>query len=267
MTTEKDKGINKRLTLEITEVSEPKDISKDNRPFMMLEFKAKAEGDDKPHTYKAFSSKLFEHIQTGTSIDCDINITTKIVEGQDGEPRTYTNRKVTQIYVDGQPVNVRQSGGGHYGKPLEATLAEIDSRFRDTALMQAIEFSKYTEGVTIDEDFILGTADRFYGWLSSGNTMISGAPLTVQVKAPKALHPSPAPRQIVSKPQADASDLRSLEIKNLGDLFSACLKYFKLSQSATLKELGGITKEQISDPKESWLQIVVNHQSPEGETK
>lgn len=71
---------------------------------------------------------------------------------------------------------------------------------------------------------------------------------------------APQPRQPASKEKADVSDLRNLPIKNLGDLFTACLKYFKLNQAAVLKELGGITKEQISDAKDAWLQIVTTRE-------
>ena len=130
--TEKDKGTNARLKLEITSVSEPKDIGKE-RPWWMLEFKAKAEGDDKPHTYKAFGNTtdapLFKPIQTNPKIDCDINITTNVRE-RDGEPVTYTNRKVTQIYIDGKPVNVRQSGGGGYRQDSPDTRASIEAQKR-----------------------------------------------------------------------------------------------------------------------------------------
>jgi len=123
--TETDKGTNARLKLEITEVSEPKDIGKE-RPWMMLEFKAKLEGEEKSHTYKAFNEKFFEHIKKGETVDCDINITSKTVEGKDG-PHTYTNRKVTQIYVDGQPVNIKQSGGYRGGGNYQADPAKLAS--------------------------------------------------------------------------------------------------------------------------------------------
>lgn len=58
------------------------------------------------------------------------------------------------------------------------------------------------------------------------------------------------------KSAPESPELKSLEIKNLGDLFNACLKHFKMNQSTVLKELGGITKEQIADPQDAWLQIV-----------
>lgn len=239
MTTEKDKGTNKRVKLEITEVSEPKDIGKD-RPFMMLEFKAKGEDDDKAHTYKAFSSRLFEYIEKGATIDCDINITTKTVEGQDEEPRTYTNRKVTQIYVDGQPVNVRQSGGG-YRQDSPETRASIESQKRADITAQLWIGGKFDEKTP--------EVIKMRKWLMAETPLPDKAP-----EAP----------QTALKPQETApkENLKDLPIKNLGDLFSACLKHYKLSQSAVLKELGGGTKEDIADAQTAWLQIVENRQSP-----
>jgi hypothetical protein len=137
---EKDKGTNERLTLEITEVSEPKDIGKD-RPWMMLEFKAKVlkrpdkslMADDKPHTFKAYNNtKFFEIIEAGGTIHCDINIS----HTERGD-QVYTNRKVVQIYQDGQPVNVRQSGGGRYQDNPE-TRASIETQ---TAVKETMQFS------------------------------------------------------------------------------------------------------------------------------
>lgn len=204
--TEKDKGTNEHLTLEITEVKERQDIGKE-KPWWMLEFKAKAVkkpensliADDKSHTFKAFSNtKFFEIIEAKGTIDCDINITTKTIE-RDGEPFTFTNRKITQIYQDGQPVSVKQSGGRSWGKSPEMVMAEIDSKFRNTALMQAVEFSKYldTKDDTINEEAILDIANRFYGWLTSG-------------KAPKAPQPSPEPRQSASKEKVNDNGVEKL---------------------------------------------------------
>jgi len=201
MTTEKDKGTNKRLTLEITEVLEPKDIGKD-KPFMMLEFKAKGEDGDKELSYKAFSSKLFEPIQTSTSIDCDINITTKTVEGQDG-PFTYTNRKVTQIYVDGQPVNVRQSSG-YGGKDYKSdpdTRASIEAQKASDLVMTA-----YTQlriaGLPMMPIGLEAAWERALDWCNDH--------IPSRGEAPKAPQTTPQPRQAEVKEQSDVTGTAKL---------------------------------------------------------
>jgi len=60
----------------------------------------------------------------------------------------------------------------------------------------------------------------------------------------------------VKEPEDNNTELMNLSIKNLGDLFKACYEHFSMNQSDVLNELGGITKEQIADPQESWQQIV-----------
>jgi len=244
--TEKDKGTNARLKLEITEVSEPKDIGKE-RTWMMLEFKAKLEDADKAHTYKAFNEKFFEHIKKGETIDCDINITTNTSE-RDGEPITFTNRKVTQIYIDGQPVNVRQSGGGRWQDNPE-TRASIETQ---TAVKAMIGLYGQNPAEIALPPRARAIIKKALDWCDDH--------IPAHGEAPKAPQTALEPPQPASKEKADVSDLRNLEIKNLGDLFTACLKYFKLSKSAVLKELGGITQEQIADPKDSWLQIVATRE-------
>jgi len=58
------------------------------------------------------------------------------------------------------------------------------------------------------------------------------------------------------EPEENNTELMSLSIKNLGELFSACHKHFGLNQSAVLEQLGGITKDQIADVQDAWRQIV-----------
>ena len=245
---EKDKGTNARLKLEITEVSEPKDIGRDNRVWMMLEFKAQLEDADKAHTYKAFIEKFFEHIKKGETIDADINITTNTVE-RDGEPVTYTNRKVTQIYIDSQPVNVKQSGSG-YREDSPQKIASIETQTAVKTMVGAygqIEAAGIAKGVAPKyTPFVAKIINNALTWC---NTRIPAD------DAPKAPQPVPQPPQTPSKDKAE-DNLMDLPIKNLGDLFTACQKHFKLTQSNTLKELGLTAKEEIADVQDAWRQIV-----------
>lgn len=69
--------------------------------------------------------------------------------------------------------------------------------------------------------------------------------------APKA---APAKESIKAEPKAATTDPAS--IKTLGDLFNACLKDFKLSKPAALKELGYASQGDISDsPADCYLKI------------
>jgi hypothetical protein len=94
-----------RIKLTVKEVSEPKQVG--NKGAQKLQFKATTP-ENKELSYFTFSTRLFEHIKAGVAIDADVDTTTSEHGGN-----TYTDRKVTQIYIDGQALGGqgRQSGG------------------------------------------------------------------------------------------------------------------------------------------------------------
>lgn len=234
---EKDKGTDRRLTLTITEVKERQPIGE--KGAVKLNFKAKGEDGDKEFWYFTFSQRLFETIEQGKGreLECDVNISTREWDGN-----TYTDRKVFQIYMDGQPVGGRRPGG-YQDSPEK--IVSIESQKRADIIAQLWIAGKF--------DGNGPEVGKLKTWLGElGESALVVAP---KVEAPKAEKAKPQASK-ASAPTPEPDDLMNLPIKNLGDLFKACYEHFKLTQTAALKELGGITKEQIADPLDSWRQIV-----------
>ena len=89
---------------------------------------------------------------------------------------------IYQVYdAAGQPVAAKKGGkggGGSWGKSPETVAMEIDAKWRNTALMQAVDVSKARINVITSDAYpavmetqaILKIADDFYRWLAGGKT-------------------------------------------------------------------------------------------------
>lgn len=142
----------KRMKLEILEVKEKQPVG--DRGAVKLSFKAKF--DDKELWFFTFSTRLFETIETGKgqTIEADVVISTREYDGN-----IYTDRKVTQIYKDGQPIAT--AGGRQYGKSPE----ELQLSRRSFALSYAKDLAV---AKLIEVKDILTTAENYYRWMGEG---------------------------------------------------------------------------------------------------
>jgi hypothetical protein len=131
-----------RKTLTITQVEEIKKVGDNQIP--KLSFKAK--DGDKELTYFTFKPRFFDLIKEGQTINADVETE------QRGD---YINRRVVQIYVDGQPVSVK---GGYRGKSPE----ELEQQGRVMVLSYAKDLA-VADKISIEE--ITTWADKFYTWL------------------------------------------------------------------------------------------------------
>ena len=163
-----------RKKLVITKEPEAKQITgKDNKPLNFIEFMAKVEGEDSVVKYSSWTKALSDLIKLNATIDCDVVVTEQKQADPDGNP--YKNRKITQIYQDGNAVK-EQGGSGWKGKSPETVAMELDSKARNTALMQACELSKAayerikSEGRIISIEEVLAVADKMYAWLKGEKT-------------------------------------------------------------------------------------------------
>ena len=98
---------------------------------------------------------------------------------RDNERLSYS---IYQVYDEaGQPVAAKKGGkggGGSWGKSPETVAMEIDAKWRNTALMQAVDVSKARINVITSDAYpavmetqaILKIADDFYRWLAGGKT-------------------------------------------------------------------------------------------------
>lgn len=138
-------------------------------------------------------------------------------------------KEIVKVVKEGQAVAV--NGGGYKADP--AKLASEENRSRMHAIKE------------------LWIADKF----DDNSPEVIKLRKWLMDDAPKAPQPSLEPPQAAPKDKPD-DNLMDLPIKNLGDLFTACQKHFKLIQSNTLKELGLTAKEEIADVQDAWRQIV-----------
>ena len=142
-----------RKNLTITQVKEIQKVGDKQIP--KLSFMAK--DGDKELSYFTFKTSFFELIKEGQTINADVETSTREYDGN-----TYTDRRIVQIYVDGQPV-IGKGGGLYRGKsPEELELSAKSyalSYAKDLAVAQVIPLDKITD-----------QADTFYKWLKgNGN--------------------------------------------------------------------------------------------------
>ena len=167
-----------RMKLEITDVKERQPIG--DRGAVKLEFKAKVDG--KELKFFTFSTRLFEAIEGGKGqiIEADVVTTTREGTG-DYEGTTFTDRKVTQIYKDGEAVATKYTGGRQYGKSPE----ELELSRRAFSLSYAKDLA-ISDKIKVED--ILFWADRFYAWLC------------LDMK-PVAIEPKPVTAPFIIKPE------------------------------------------------------------------
>mgnify|MGYP001573060478 CR=1 FL=1 len=158
-----------------------------------LTFSGKTEPEGKALQYQSYRESLFETVKVGAVLD--IEFETKTREGSDGN--TYTDRKVQQIYVNGQPV-AEQKGFGSGGRPFGKSPEERQSIEKQVALKE------------IGENLRCGTVDipqGFIDWYWQAIGHMLGAYLA-DPPHPAAVPPKtpPVPALIKTQAQPDASE-------------------------------------------------------------
>jgi len=146
--------MSERKSLTITQVEEIKKVGDKQIPKLSFTIK----GQEEKHSYFTFRPSLFEAIKEGQTISADIETEIR------GE---YTNHKVVQIYVDGQPVSSKGTGRS-YGKSPE----ELEQTARLMILAYAKDLAVADKILLKD---IPKTADLFLTWLKVSDKVASPA--------------------------------------------------------------------------------------------
>jgi hypothetical protein len=107
-----------RVKLAITEVREPRLVGRTE----VMEFLATGGSENRTLKYGAWSRDLYEYIRKGAVIDVDVE--TKVSEKTDPGGEHYVSRKITQLYIDGQPVIRKPAAGRAWGKSPEQVRTE-----------------------------------------------------------------------------------------------------------------------------------------------
>lgn len=207
--------------------------------YEVVEFK----GEDNV-LYEVWSKTLVAELKEGIEIEVDIVHTVN-----ETDRGTFHHHKITQIYKGGEPVKAK--GRGQYGKSPE----ELELSRRSFALSYAKDLVVANK---ISPENLLAKADEFYNWLGPQTREMSAiAPIKIKAIEPAKGKPVATPPEVETNPP----------LKNLGEFFRACYQNFGMTQSKVLKELGGISKEDIGDLDNAYAQVKYNYEETKGKTK
>lgn len=242
MTTEA-KPLVERKKLTVLDMKELKSIG--DKGTLKLEFKAKGE-DGKELWYFTFSKRFFEHIKKDVTLDAEVDTSTRESGGN-----TYTDRKVTNIFVDGQPIGGQKgSFGGGYNRPDNTASIESQTAAKIGAELLVAKIITPTDP--------LGKAT-----ISWALSRLSGGPATKPENQSPPVKQEPAPAKApealaVPKPKLDPASL-----KTITDLFRACNTDYAMQPADVVKELGYKDKSEITmTPAECYKTIQAIKEQP-----
>ena len=213
--------MSERKTLSITQVEEIKKVGDKQIP--KLSFRAK--DGDKELTYFTFKSSLFDLIKEGQTINADVETSTR-----EWEDQTYTDRRIVQIYVDGQPVNVKT---GYRGKSPE----ELDQTARTMSLSYAKDLA-VANLISLEE--IIKWADSFYDWVKKNGN----------IKAPE---PKPRVKESVSS-EAKTVAPTGNKVQNITE-FKGLMSKHKVGTHEAYEILSVKSFMELVDLDEAWVKI------------
>ena len=235
-----DEKKTERKNLTITHVEEIKKVGDKQIP--KLPFKAK-DGDTEL-AYFTFRSSLFEAIKVGQTINVDVEISTRVWDGQ-----TYTDRRVVQVYVDGQPIGGKGQQGYRGKSPEELeqqARVMVLSYAKDLAVADKIPFTAITD-----------QADIFYAWVKKNEA----------TKAPEAKRKSetPAPSEGNSPAPKEDEDWKKIgketasmstgeKVQNVTELKALMAKH-KIGTREVYEILSIGSFMELVDPEEAWQKI------------
>lgn len=223
-----------RLKLKVLEVKEREKVGKNQ--IDKLSFKASL-GDGEGAWYFTFKTSLFEVIEAKGEIDAEVDISER-----EYDSNTYVDRKITQIYKDGQPIGGQKKG--QWGKSPEAVHLEVEGRYRNTALMQAVELVKYDK---LSIEAILSKADLFYKWLAGDKPAVKVTTMEVVKQAEKDIKDLWPEEQHIEKQVAE--QVKESEPKTIQALYNWISKHGKHYTRSWFLKTFSFTEEELRQPE------------------
>jgi len=220
-----------RRVLVVTQVNPIQKVGDKQIP--KLSFKAK-DGDNEL-SYFTFKSSLFEQIKAGQTINADVETEIK------GE---YTNRKIVQIYVDGQPI-VGRGSGSYRGKSPEEVEQQarlmILAYAKDCAVAQLIPLKDITK-----------QADTFYQWIK-GNGI---KPTPREKQAKDKVTTEEQEFENLGKPETEKQGLSPTgkKVQNITELKSLLMKH-KIGTAEAYEILSISAFTELKDLDEAWAKV------------
>lgn len=224
-----------RKNLTIIQVKEIEKIG--DRQIPKLSFRA-SDGDGE-HWYQTFKSSLFELIKEGQTINAD-------VETQ--ERGEYTNRRIVQVYVDGQPVVSKGAGFSRGKSPEELELSAKSyalSYAKDLVIAKVIPF----DDITI-------AAKNFYAWMKGNGDKPASRAKTSQVES----SPVTGEDEFIAIPSMPSEETKDKapptgkKVQNIAELKSLLMKH-KIGTHETYEILSIKAFTDLKDLDEAWADI------------
>jgi len=239
--------MSERRNLTITQVEEIKKVGDKQIP--KLSFRAREGDNELAAIYFTFKSSLFELIKEGQTISADVEISTRKWEDQ-----TYTDRRIVQIYLDGQPVAGKKDF--YRGKSPE----ELDQTAKSMALSYAKDLA-VAKLISLEE--ITKWADTFYTWVKKNGNEPTGAVKKAQAKiSSPAVKASETDTDVSKQAIAEAWEKISKEspmpngkkVQNIAELKSLLMKHKIATHEAkvilSIKEF-----DELTDLDKAWEDI------------
>lgn len=205
----------------------------DGKPIEKLPFTAKAP-DGHEYFYVTFKHQLFEHITEGAVIEADVEINYN---------NSFTNRKVTQIYENGQPIGGKKpfGGGGYRGSTPEDRMSiekQVAAKIGAELMAAGI--------IPIDSELGKLTVQFCVEKLSQH---------VIAIPAPQPAVTQPAARPTApAAPAPGKSGARTFA--NVGELFGAAVKELGLGRAESMEIIGVKVSGDILDFAEAWKKLL-----------
>jgi hypothetical protein len=216
-----------RKKLSIISVEPLKHWGDKNLP--ILKFKASDESG-KELSYEIFANQSLIDAcpQTGI-LDCDVETSSRIKEDQ-----TYTDRKIKQIYVNGEPIDVKKKGGWQGRSPEERLSIE-----RQTCLRCACDI--LPPGMSGVDDILI-TAEKMLQWVRNG---------TIPCKEVKEIKTADEDFNKLGRTEEE----KKRQFPNVGALLTAAMKERHMTRQEVYDKLGVAKGEDITDFSGAWEKL------------
>lgn len=225
-----------RLKLTVAQVKDVQRVGEKQKE--KLTFLAHGE-DGKEKSYSTMRTSLFDAIRNNKDFEADVEETERESGGT-----IYTNRNVSEVYVDGKAMGAAKGQGSRqWGGKSPEEIASIEAQVAAKLAMEGWIAGKFDDKSSI----VLGL--EF--WIDKRLSMSFPKDVKELLGA--------SASEKVSKPLENgvpkSEDIDMSPVKNKGDLFTRCKKYWDLNKSQALDKMGGQWEVDLEDPDAAWQQV------------
>jgi len=226
--------MSERKNLKILEVKPAQNVGQKQIP--KLSFKASDDGAE--YMYFTFKRNVFDLIKEGEVIEADVETSSHWYDGQE-----YWDRKVTQVYKDGQPVNVKQGYRSKSPEEIQSIKAQVAAK----AITEMFVADKLDLFIDSQNYLAIGLREWLKTALVQDNPLAEVKPIPAQT-----MHTLPA-KQTGGE---DETDLKSLKFKTQREFKEACQKYLGLSEAQLAKEIPEYDLSKTAQVHKAWQYLV-----------